>query len=54
MPDYKKLYFTLFGQLADILEHLDQHNYGSARDLLIQVMVKAEDVYLDESDETPS
>ena len=48
MPDYKKLYFQLFGRLSTAVEQLEQHNFGTAQAILIQALVDAEDTYLAE------
>jgi len=53
MPDYKKLYFHLFGQMADILEQLDQHNYGNAQVRLVRALEEAENAYLDDEETLP-
>ena len=51
MTDYKQLYFHLFGCLSAVLEHLENHNYGNAQALLLQVLTEAEDAYLNEGEE---
>ena len=51
MPDYKKLYFHLFGCLSTVLEQLEQHNYGNAQTLLRKILTDAEDAYLDDEDQ---
>ena len=50
MPNYKELYYHLFGTLANVLEQLDQQNYGQARQLLIQAMQNAEETFLTQSE----
>ena len=46
MPDYKPLYFKLFAALADATEALEQHNYDTAAQILIQAQQDAEELYL--------
>ncbi len=41
--NYKKPYLTLFNALTDILEALEQCNYGQARQLLILAQQQAEE-----------
>lgn len=48
MPDYEKLYFKLFAALADALEHMEQENYGLARQTLISAQQQAEEQYMEE------
>lgn len=48
MPDYEKLYFKLFAALADALEHLEQENYGLARQMLLYAQRQAEEEYMAE------
>ena len=48
MPNYEKLYFKLFSALADALEHMEQENYGLARQTLISAQQQAEEEYLAE------
>jgi len=52
MPNYEKLYLTLFNALTDAIESIDKANYGTARAILIDAQQKAEDIYID-SDEDP-
>ena len=51
MPDYKKLYYHLFARLADAVEQIELQNYGTAREILIQVQQEAEHAYLSQNDE---
>lgn len=48
MPDYKKLYFKLFTAIADTLEHMEQENYGLARQTLISAQQQAEEQHMEE------
>ena len=47
MPDYKELYFHLFGVLADAVEALEDGKAETAREMLILAQQQAEDVYLE-------
>ncbi len=46
MPDYEKLYFTLFSTLAEVVEQIDKYNFGTARELLIKAQRQAEEQYI--------
>ena len=46
MPDYATLYHLLFNAITDALEQMEQHNYGTAQDLLITAQQKAEEIYM--------
>lgn len=48
MPNYEKLYFKLFAAIADAVEHMEQDNYGLARERLISVQQEAEEQYIGE------
>jgi len=50
MPDYQALYFKLFGAVADALEHMEEENYGLARQRLIATQQEAEEEYLSQED----
>ncbi len=55
MPDYKTLYYSLFGIMEDVLEQLDQANYGTAKQLLIHAQQAAEDAFLEaDAEEAPA
>lgn len=45
--DYKKLYFQLFSVYEDVIAQLEAHNYGLARQTLIQVQQDTEQAYLE-------
>ena len=46
MPDYKKLYFRLFGALADAVEAMEASDFAAARELLIRAQQEAEEEYI--------
>ena len=48
MPDYKELYFHLFGVLADAVDALEDGDSEKATRILILAQQQAEDEYLDE------
>ncbi|MBR2934956.1 MAG: hypothetical protein IKB79_05200 [Oscillospiraceae bacterium] len=48
MPNYQALYFKLFGAVADALEHMEEDNYGLARQRLIVAQQEAEEQYIAE------
>ena len=50
MEDFKKLYFYLFGKVADALEELEKENIGRAKDLLLTAMQEAEERYIKDED----
>lgn len=45
--DYKKMYFTLFQAITSALKAMEQQNFGTAKDLLIQGHQQAEEIYLE-------
>ena len=47
MPDYKKMYLTLFNAITDALEEMEKQNIGLAREQLIAAQQEAEDIYID-------
>ena len=48
MEDFKKLYFYLFGKVADALEELEKENIGRAKEMLVTAMQEAEERYIEE------
>ena len=46
MPDYEKMYHSLFNAITDALEQIEQLNFGSAKDLLIAAQQQAEEIYI--------
>ena len=46
MVDYRKLYYRLFGALADAVEALEQSEPERAKALLIAAQQDAEDLYI--------
>jgi len=46
MPDYQKMYTTLFNAITDALEALEAQNFGDAKKLLCSAQLTAEGMYL--------
>ena len=46
MVDYRKLYFHLFGVLADAVEAIEAGNSEKAREILIAAQQAAEEEYI--------
>ena len=44
--DYKSLYLRLFASLADAVEAIEGENYLTAKQILVEAMVEAEELYL--------
>jgi len=47
MPDYQKMYFTLFNAITDALAALEKHEPFICRDLLIAAQQTTEEMYID-------
>lgn len=50
MPDYQKMYTTLFNAMTDAIENIEKLNFGEAKELLIQAQQKTEELYIDAED----
>jgi len=48
MPDYQKMYLTLFNAVTDALNELAQGNAFAAQHILIDVQQKTEEMYIDD------
>ena len=48
---YRKLYFKLFGILADVIELLEEGNVWKAKELLIKTQREAEEFYIENADD---
>ena len=46
MPDYQKLYTTLFNAITDALEELRKQNYGLAAERLMHAQLATETLYM--------
>ena len=47
MVDFEKLYFHLFGAMANAVEALEKKEYEKAKEILIAAQQKAEAEYID-------
>ena len=47
MPNYKKLYTTLFNAITDALEDLGKQNYGLAAERLMHAQLTTESLYIE-------
>ena len=52
MNVYQKLYHLMVDASERAIEALEQQNYGSAKDILIQAEQNAEELYIDSEPET--
>ena len=50
MPDYQKMYTTLFNAITDAIENIEELNYGTAKEILIQAQQKTEELYIEAED----
>lgn len=49
MDEYKEPYLLLFNRITDALTELEKQNYGTARELLRQAQIDAEELYISEA-----
>ena len=47
MVNFEKLYFHLFGAMADAVEALEKKEYEKAKEILIAAQQEAEEKYID-------
>ena len=47
LPNFEKLYFHLFGAMADAVEAMEKKEYEKAKEILISAQQKAEEEYID-------
>ena len=47
MPDYKKMYLTLFNAITDALEEMQKQNIGLAQEQLKAAQQKTEEIYIE-------
>ena len=45
--NFKKLYFHLFGAMADAVEAIEEKEYEKAKEILIAAQQEAEEKYID-------
>lgn len=48
MPNYEKMYYTMFNATTDALDAIEKQNYDFARILLEKAQRAAEDIYISE------
>ena len=46
MPDYQKMYTTLFNAITDAIEKIQQRNCAAAEKILIQAQQETEELYI--------
>ena len=46
MPDYQKMYTTLFNAITDAIEEIQGHNDVKAKEILIRAQQKTEELYI--------
>ena len=46
MPDYQKMYTTLFNAITDALEEIEKQNIGLASERLIAAQQQTESIYI--------
>ena len=46
MPDYQKMYTTLFNAITDALEEIEKQNIGLAKEQLMAAQQKTEEIYI--------
>lgn len=46
MENYKKMYFGLFNAVSDAIIAIEEQNYGTAKRILVQAQLAAEELYL--------
>lgn len=51
MPDYQKLYLTLFNNVTDAIDRLDAAEYKDARKILVAAQQKTEAIYMGDGDD---
>lgn len=51
MPDYKKMYFTLFNCLCDAAEEMRKQNFGKATEIIQTAQLQAEALYIEDEEE---
>ena len=49
MSLYKQLYFGLFNAITDALAAMENQNYGTAREILMEAQCKAEEDYINQA-----
>ena len=50
MPDYQKMYTTMFNAATDAMDALERLNVGQAEELLRRAQIDAEKTYLEDEE----
>ena len=50
MVNYQKLYTLMFNAATDVLEAMEQQNYGQAGDILRRAQIAAEERYMEDEE----
>ena len=53
MPDYQKMYLTLFNAVTDAIKGIEDWNIGAAKEILIRAQQDAEELYISGEIEQP-
>lgn len=48
MPDYEKMYYSLFNSITDALSELENHHYSTVEQILKAAQQNSEEMYMDE------
>ena len=48
---YQKMYAHLFNVVTDVLAHIEEQNFGIAKEMLIEAQRRCEEIYIEESGE---
>ena len=46
---YRKMYIRLFNAATDAIAHIEEQNFGIARELLMEAQRECEEIYMEES-----
>ena len=50
MPDYQKMYTTLFNAITDAIKSIQDGNFGIAKDTLIKAQQDTEELYISDEE----
>ena len=50
MPDYQKMYTTLFNAITDAIKSIQDCNFGIAKDTLIKAQQDTEELYISDEE----
>ena len=46
MPDYQKMYCTLFNAITDAVENIEQKRCDAAKEILVRAQQETEEMYI--------